>query len=284
MFNRKEGKIANTHTKLKDIFGDEVSLYKPIADRWGIYPLSVWELPNNKRLKELKEIVGDNIGGVQYGNWDTLSEFSPLLAELIVTGYTLKERANILDPFAGRGTRGLIAGFCGHNYVGIDISPAYVLADSARAEYHNLSESVRFIHGDSRELINYVDIAWADLIYTCPPYYNLEKYDAGSGDLSMLPTYKDFLSEINKVIEQCYLGLNAKGFCIWVIGTIRNKDGLVDLRGDIVRLFKQAGFIFFDDIVFHYKGGLKMLRLGTFDRTRLCAKSHEYVLVFVKRG
>jgi len=61
-------------------------------------------------------LIKDNVGGVKYGKWDTLSEFSPQLAELIVTGYTLKPQSNILDPFAGRGTRGLIAGFLNHNY------------------------------------------------------------------------------------------------------------------------------------------------------------------------
>jgi len=278
----KRQSIGNSNTVTINLFGEEVKLYKPIANRWGIYPLSVWELPNDKRLKELKDIIKDDIGGVEFGNWDTISEFSPLLAELIVTGYTFKSQSNILDPFAGRGTRGLIAGLNGHNYLGIDLSSQYTEANIQRAIIHQLGDTVKFICGDSRNLINYTDIAWADLIYTCPPYYNLEQYNAGDGDLSMLSCYKDFLSEIYKVIEQCYLALKTTGFCIWVVGTIRTAKGLIDLRGDIVKLFRQANFIFFDDIVFHYKGGLKMLRLGTFDQTRTTAKAHEYALVFCK--
>lgn len=274
--------LGQQHSTAINLFGETIQSYKPIADRWGIYPLSIWELPNDKRLKELKELIADNIGGVQYGNWDTISEFSPLLAELIVTGYTMKQPANILDPFAGRGTRGLIAGFNNHNYIGIDINESYILADTERAKHHKLDDKVRFVCGDSRELIRHIDIAWADLIYTCPPYFNLERYNGGEGDLSMLNDYKLFLKEMEKVISQCYLALKSTGFCVWVIGTIRTSKGLIDLRGDIVRLFKQNDWAFFDDIVFHYKGGLKMLRLGTFDNNRLTAKSHEYVLVFTK--
>ena len=38
----------------------------------------------------------------------------------------------------------------------------------------------------------------ADLVFTCPPYHNLEKYETAKNQLSECETYEDFMVQIQK--------------------------------------------------------------------------------------
>ncbi len=104
-----------------DLFGNVVPKLSMI-DKIGFIPLSIWERDWTK-TKKYKEIIGDKAQereqGASYGFMDTASIFNPDLAIKILSAYA-PDNAKIIDPFAGGGTRGIIADKMGHTYHGVE--------------------------------------------------------------------------------------------------------------------------------------------------------------------
>ena len=41
-----------------------------------------------------------------------------------------------------------------------------------------------------------------DLLFSCPPYYDLEVYSDNKEDLSNKPTYEEFLTKYKEIIKE----------------------------------------------------------------------------------
>lgn len=75
-----------------------------------------------------------------------------------------------------------------------------------------------------------------DVVFTCPPYYDIEKYSGETGDLSHL-SYGDFDSEIEKMFDNLYRLIKRSSYkemnfypLIFTVGSIRRGDrGIVDM-------------------------------------------------------
>ena len=99
----------------------------------------------------------------------------------------------------------------------------------------------------------------------------------------MLPTYGDFLREIKKCIQVTFNVLKDDGFVVWVVGNFRdNKGRIVDFRGDLVKLFEEVGFHWYDDVVYYKDFKKAVLRVDLFEQSRKNVKTHEYIMVFKK--
>ena len=61
----------------------------------------------------------------------------------------------------------------------------------------------------------------ADLVFTCPPYHNLEKYETAKNQLSECETYEDFMVQIQKCGKNINRVLKPGAFCVWVVGDWR---------------------------------------------------------------
>ena len=125
---------------------------------------------------------------------------------------------------------------------------------------------------------------FADLVMTCPPYHQLEKYESVDGQLSDLKTYEKFLDMIEICGKNINRILKPGGFCVWVCGDWRESGKFRSFHSDSIGLFEKARLITHDIIIMKNKSPFISLQMSKVAAKRYTSKTHEYVLVFRKEG
>ncbi len=211
------------------------------------------------------------------------SVFDPVLAEIALTWFS-DEGQSVLDPFAGSGTRGIMSGLLGRSYLGVDLSADQIAANKDQLrQAEGIAADVRWIHGDSQQVLPTLKPEY-DLLFSCPPYFDLEKYSKDPDDLSNLPWPK-FVDVYRDIISKACRLLRDDSFAFWVIGEVRDKKtgryrGLVQ---ETVKAFEDAGLAYYNEMILVSPlGGLPTRSAETFLTARKVGKCHQNVLVFVK--
>ena len=223
------------------------------------------------------------------------SIFDPVLCELAYRWFA-PEGGVVVDPFAGGSVRGIVAAALGRRYQGVDLSLPQV-----ESNYQQLPE-IRGIlqsrspdalwaqdpiweHGDARNLLDYVAPGTADLIFTCPPYYDLEVYSDNPYDLSAAGTYAEFRAGYQECLARAAEALAPNRFALIVVGEVRDKRSghYVGLVPDTIRAFEDAGLIYYNEaILVTSVGSLPIRTSKAFGPGRKLGKSHQNLLCFVK--
>lgn len=213
------------------------------------------------------------------------SIFDPVLCELAYRWFA-PEGGSILDPFAGGSVRGIVAAMLGHRYTGIDLSGAQLEANrkQAAAILGAQMPYPTWLRGDSRNLASILPAGEEyDMVWTCPPYFDLEVYSNDPEDLSAMdwPTFIDAYQEI---IAAACLRLRRGRFAAIVVSEVRDKlgayRGLVPLT---IHAFRLAGLSFYNDAVLVNSVGSLPLRVGKYmEASRKLGRAHQNVLVFLK--
>ena len=212
------------------------------------------------------------------------SIFDPVLTEIAYRWFA-PTGGHILDPFAGGSVRGVIAGLLGHTYTGLDLADTQGAANrdqwtAIQAALGEADPTPTWLTGDAATDIPDEP---ADMILTCPPYYDLEKYSDDPRDLSNM-TYPQFLKAYEKVIRAATDRLKEDRFVVWVIADVRDKKG--NYRGlvaDTIRIFLKAGLHLYNDaILVTMTGSLPVTAGRQFAAGRKLGKQHQNVLVFGK--
>lgn len=222
-------------------------------------------------------------GGTEAGYETGTSIMDPVLCELVYRWFCPKGGI-VGDPFCGGSVRGIVAAKLGLRYVGVDLSERQVLANREQGDsicVDCLKPDWRV--GDSTvfaELCSDVD---ADMIFSCPPFWNLEVYSDDGRDLSTM-SYSDFLESYRTVIAQAVSRLKQDRFACFVVGDVRDKEGhLVGFTGDTVSAFRDAGCHFYNHAILVTATGSLPIRAGrAFAASRKLGKTHQDVLFFVK--
>ena len=139
--------------------------------------------------------------------------------------------------------------------------------------------------GDARDLGHYVRDGSADLIFTCPPYYDLEVYSDAPQDLSAAPSYAEFLTGYQECIAAAARALAPNRFAVIVVGEVRDKKtgAYVGLVPDTIRAFENAGLAYYNEgILVTSVGSLPIRTSRLFGPGRKLGKSHQNILVFIK--
>lgn len=178
--------------------------------------------------------------------------------------------------------RGIFPARLGRPYVGIELRAEQVAANQAQADLAG-DPAPRWIAGDSRDLARLAAGIEADLVFSCPPYWNLERYSDDPSDLSTMPL-ADFLKAQAEIIVQAVARLRPNRFAVWVIGDVRDADGFfVNLPGLTVEAFEAAGARFYNDAILVTAVGSLPIRVGRqFTAARKLGRTHQNVLVFCK--
>jgi DNA modification methylase len=216
------------------------------------------------------------------------SIYNPTQAEFILKYYT-EEGWDILDPFAGRGTRSLMSLRLGRNYYGIDVCLGTVSENIRKIEekkFKNIKWEVKV--GDGTRPHEVFPNQTFDAIFTCPPYYNIERYSGEEGDLSYLSDM-----EFERSIEVMFQNLKGiikkssyieKRFhpLIFTVGTVRRGDkGLLDMDFLFQDIGRNCGFTLHDKLITVNRApGAGFTFRRNWDYKFLC-KTHETTLVFV---
>ena len=210
------------------------------------------------------------------------SIFDPVLCEIAYRWFC-PPGGTILDPFAGGSVRGIVAGALGYAYTGVDLRAEQIAANEAQADAIETQVRPRWILGNSEEIAALAPGAY-DLIFSCPPYYDLEVYSDDPDDLSVASTYADFLKAYRQIIAACAGMLAPDRFAVFVVGDIRDKKGQYrNFVADTIAAWQGAGLALYNEAILITAAGSLPIRVGKqFSASRKLGKTHQNVLVFVK--
>ena len=219
----------------------------------------------------------------------SISTFDPVLAELMVKWFSTPGDT-ILDPFAGGSVRGIIAGCLGRNYVGVDLSQKQINADELQVErlssYINANSKINYKIGDSVNIPDIVPGIKYHMLFTCPPYYNLEQYTFDPRDLSRMRTYQDFLYKYRTILNKSVSLLSRNSFIVIVVSDLRdvNSGEMYGLVPDTMQIFREMKDVhYYNEMVLYNNPGSLPIRAGKyFEQSRKIGRTHQNVLVFWK--
>lgn len=236
-------------------------------------------LSNIGNLTQTKENVlggADNmLSSINNGS----SNFDPVLAEIIYKWFC-PVGGVVLDPFAGEQTKGYVAGATGLGYTGVEIRPEQVAVDQEASKEF---KRVNYICGSSENIKTLVKDDNFDLVFTSPPYFDLEIYSENKDDISSFKTYAEFIKFYASVLEQSAAKLAPNRFLVVKVGEIRDKKGVYrNFVGDNIAILNKIGLNYYNEMILVNAVGTARLRASMSMRNRKIVKTHQNVLVFYK--
>lgn len=212
------------------------------------------------------------------------SIFDPVVSELMSSWFTPHKNSLIIDPFAGDVNKGAVFAKCGHRFIGIELRKEQVDVNNTKCKELSVIDSVSYICDDAINIHNHIEPESSDMIFSCPPYFNLEKYSDLENDASNQSSYDDFIKIIDTAFTDSIKCLKTNRFAVIVVGDIRNrKDGCYyDFCGDIKRIFTKSGMKLYNELIVVENSGSAGMRMNRNMETRKITKTHQNVLVFYK--
>lgn len=260
-----------------------------VGKDWFQTTTTVWRVDEliKRRVRDWRRLLGETgHSGERTGTMrkdhnsaftGTHSVFPAPLVEWILLRYGGPAGGKVLDAFAGGPPRGAVAAIMGYDYLGVEIRQAQI--DENQTVMKKLGVKPRYILDDARFMD--FDEGGFDVGLTCPPYYDLEVYSKDPNDLSNFKTYEAF----NAAMAMCAMGYREKvkpgAFVCIVVGPFRDKSGeLVDFRAHTVENYREAGFIFWQEILLAKNFGSAAQRSTNAWKGLKLVPIHEYLLVF----
>lgn len=210
------------------------------------------------------------------------SIFDPVLTELCLRWYS-RPGDRVLDPFAGGSVRGVVSSALGRWYTGVDLRADQVEANREQAGLGG-DVAPEWIVGDSARLPDLLDTGYeADLILTCPPYGDLERYSDDPADLSTM-AWRDFLDAYRLILRHSVDALARDRFVCVVVSDVRDRSGTYrGLPWETVRALSDAGaHTIADAVILDPMGSKQMTAARTFEAGRLLQRVHQYLIVAVR--
>lgn len=213
----------------------------------------------------------------------TTSIFDPVLCELVYRWFCPRG-GTVLDPFAGGSVRGVVAGQLGLRYWGAELRWDQVAANVAQARTLCAPpfSMPRWYCGDARTVVH-AKAPEADLLFTCPPYGDLEVYSDDPADLSNMD-WSGFLQGFTSVIYDSVGKLRDNRFAAIVVGDMRDKAGIYrNFVGETVAAFEAAGARYYNAAILATPVGTACVRATRqFNGGRKLVATHQHLLMFVK--
>jgi hypothetical protein len=211
----------------------------------------------------------------------TYSVFPVPLMEYILVRYGPETGGKLLDAFSGGPSRGYVSAVMGYEYHGCDISKRQI-DENLKMCKKNDFKNVNYYLSDARNIDSTFEDSFFDVAVTCPPYYNLEVYSDDPNDLSNFATYGEFSGAMLEVACGHKNLMKEGAFVCIVVGNFRDKKTgeLIDFRGDTVRNFREAGFVFWQDVILSKNFGSAAKRGSTSWKGQKLVPIHEHLLVF----
>lgn len=183
----------------KQMCKDDVLFEKIVTNRMKYLNKSIDDLTSEDILQGFKRC------GMHYG----YSHFNPLLAKWFYQRYEAK---SCYDPCGG----------WGHRLLGSLDLDLYIYNDYSTPTYENVLEIIDWIEAGcitkcyNENATTFVPEEDFDVMFTCPPYFNLEHYPCG--DFADIYAYNDFLDGLFNCFmdkESCkYFGLVIREDCL----------------------------------------------------------------------
>jgi DNA modification methylase len=291
---------------IMDLFGNETKKELSLADKYLLAPTSVlntrdsnWQKLKKKwfRLGIKSEIGRNSTTGntkdmtdfaLKNGAWSEssnqtgISIFDPVICEIIYKWFC-PDGGLILDPFAGGSVRGIVANYLRYKYTGIELREEQCNSNREQAiEILEVNNQPQWYCGDSEQVL---DAKWNiefDLLFSCPPYMNLEVYSDLPEDLSNMND-DSFITKYNSIINKSCKLIKRGGYAVFVVGDIRDKKGYQkDFTGITKQAFIKAGMKLYNELIIVNPVGSKAMTMELGFRNGKLGKVHQNVYIFKK--
>lgn len=178
------------------------------------------------------------------------SVLDPVACECILRFFMPKDGTRVYNPFGGGVQFGFVAGAYGYEYTASEIRQNQCDANNKLCSDFN---AVRWIKSDSS---TYEPDGMFDLIFTCPPYYRVEKYTdydgmPPQGEINHLASYEQFRAALFSGYSKAIEHLNENCFFVIMIGDSRDKRGAYYGHEAETEVFlKESGLLLYNKIIY----------------------------------
>ena len=211
------------------------------------------------------------------------SVLDPVACEVILRFFMPIGGKHVYNPFGGGVQFGFVTGANGYSYVSSEIRQNQCDANNAICQ--DLPGKAIWVKSDSS---TYEPTEKADLVFTCPPYYQVEDYldydgKPPAGELNSIPTYEEFRDTLFAGYKKGIEALNDNCFFVVMTGDSRDKNGAYyGCEAEHEIFFKQQGLHIYNKIVYLE---CEFTRLAHAKRTlhyRKFPKREQKILIFYK--
>ena len=178
------------------------------------------------------------------------SVLDPVACEVILRFFMPKDGKRVYNPFGGGVQFGFIAGSYGYEYIASEIRQNQCDANNVICQDFN---SAKWIKSDSS---TYEPEGKFDLVFSCPPYYKVEKYIdydgvIPDGELNSILTYEEFRDTLFAGYKKAIEALNDNCFFVVMVGDSRDKNGAYyGCEAEHELFFKEQGLDIYNKIVY----------------------------------
>ena len=261
-----------------------------LVERFVVPPFSVLDTRQGywrERKRIWREKIGDNgesrqgvlsdaelMTGINGGT----SILDPVMAELVCRWFCV-DGGNTFDCFAGDTIFGYVAAYLGNTFTGIELREEQARLNNERV----VGMNARYICDDGQNVGKHIAKESQDLLFSCPPYYDLEVYSDDPKDASNQKTYEDFLQILDNAFTGALQCLRKDRFACIVVGDIRDENGYYrNFVNDIVKIFERNGVGLYNELIIVEPIGTLPQRVGRYMKARKVGKCHQNLLVFYK--
>lgn len=200
----------------------------------------------SKNKVEGKEIKTDKSKSLN-GNASVLD---PTACEVILRLFMPEKGCRVYNPFGGGVQMGFVSGASGFEYLATEIRQNQVDCNNALCQdFYN----TKWIKADSS---TYEPKQKYDMVFSCPPYYKVEKYlDYNGlppeGEINHLGTYEQFRDTLFSGYKKAIEVMNDNTFFVVMTGDSRDKNGAYyGCEAEHELFFKEQGLMIYNRIVY----------------------------------
>jgi hypothetical protein len=178
------------------------------------------------------------------------SVLDPVACEVILRFFMPKEGLRIYNPFGGGVQFGFVSGSYGYEYVASEIRQNQCDANNLICQD---LDSAKWVKSDSS---TYEPDGMFDLVFTCPPYYKVEKYidydgKPPEGEINSFSTYDKFRDALYSGYKIAIDHLNDNCFFVVMTGDSRDAKGAYYCSESETEMFlKSNGLSIYNKIVY----------------------------------
>ena len=266
---RKDTLIQSPEVKYKDLYQKTRQHREELGLSFREY-LEKY-VPDEVKEREAKKVLSQGV-----------SLFDPVLSEICCRWFTPCDGSAIFDCFAGDTQKGLVFGMCGHSFTGIELRQEQVDINNSVITGRNLP--IRYICDDGQNVAKHFEPESQDMLFSCPPYYDLEIYSSAPNDASNQGSYEGFIAILRNAFSKAVICLKENRFAVIVVGDVRNKKtgGYYNFVDDVKRIFCDNGLLLYNELILVETGASTALRASRYMDSRKVAKMHQNILVFYK--
>lgn len=225
-------------------------------------------------------------GNIKHKNEKSLngnaSVLDPTACEIILRMFMPTNGVRVYNPFGGGVQMGYVTGSCGFEYLSTEIRQNQCdVNNDLCQDFYN----AKWIKEDSS---TYRPKQKYDLIFSCPPYYRVEKYldydgNPPEGEINHLSSYDEFRNTLFNGYKCAIESMNDNTFFVVMTGDSRDKTGAYyGCESEHELFFRDQGLHIYNKIIYLESEFTRFAQAKKTLHHRKYPKADQKILVFYK--